>query len=474
MENLFKSVIILLLALAIQNCEFEQLHINETTGLPGPDFSFPTDMKECAKSCGVTFTNTSTNATSYLWDFGDGSTSMNPDPTHVYEMPGTYTVTLEATNENGNEMTSKQIEITRAASFSKTFGGTNYDLGEHVLQLTDGSFAVLGSMESNDFPGLPLSIDFQVFFIRTDQNGDIINQRAFGTNSNGAFANGVSESRFGDIIVVGQDKESWRFAFDPTNESEGWDHDEASSFRGDDVLILPNDLLILVGGDASALELKRALLPTGKVDFSQPFESYKRSLVSATIANDGNILVVTHDNSSGSIDTDPILIKFDLNFNELWMKNSFGGASTDRIFAIETDDAGNIYMVGESNSFTNGGRDIYVIKADSEGNFITQNHFGFSGDDEGKGVVITEDNEIVIAGTAENPSNGSKDIYLLNLDADLEENWSKFIGGSFTDRANDITLTQDCGFLITGESGTSSGSPNVWLIKTDFQGNFIE
>ncbi len=44
----------------------------------------------------VTFTNTSTNATSYEWSFGDGTTSILANPTHAYIVAGTYTVTLRA------------------------------------------------------------------------------------------------------------------------------------------------------------------------------------------------------------------------------------------------------------------------------------------------------------------------------------------------------------------------------------------
>ena len=46
----------------------------------------------------VTFTNTSTNATSYQWDFGDASNGTSQNPTHAYGSIGNYTVTLIASN----------------------------------------------------------------------------------------------------------------------------------------------------------------------------------------------------------------------------------------------------------------------------------------------------------------------------------------------------------------------------------------
>ncbi len=43
----------------------------------------------------VYFTNTSSNADAYYWDFGDGTFSTIPNPSHIYEQPGRYLITLE-------------------------------------------------------------------------------------------------------------------------------------------------------------------------------------------------------------------------------------------------------------------------------------------------------------------------------------------------------------------------------------------
>lgn len=55
----------------------------------------------------VTFTDESTGATSRLWDFGDGSTSIQQNPTHTYAAPSVYTVSLTATNQYGSDTETK-------------------------------------------------------------------------------------------------------------------------------------------------------------------------------------------------------------------------------------------------------------------------------------------------------------------------------------------------------------------------------
>lgn len=60
----------------------------------------------------VTFTNTSTNATSYLWDFGNNATSVEASPTIKYTAGGVYTVKLTATGAGGSNSTTKTVNIT--------------------------------------------------------------------------------------------------------------------------------------------------------------------------------------------------------------------------------------------------------------------------------------------------------------------------------------------------------------------------
>ncbi len=63
----------------------------------------------------ISCTNTTTDATSYLWDFGDGATSSAKDPTHTYTSDGIFAIRLTATNANGTSTIAKDFYYTTTA-----------------------------------------------------------------------------------------------------------------------------------------------------------------------------------------------------------------------------------------------------------------------------------------------------------------------------------------------------------------------
>ncbi|MBK7214008.1 MAG: PKD domain-containing protein [Bacteroidales bacterium] len=86
-------------------CTDSQTHVVNTTPVPGVDFTYTAgcsnDTTLFVSSTLVNVANTDT----WLWDFGDGSTSAEIDPVHVYPATGTYTVTLTITDNNGCQNT---------------------------------------------------------------------------------------------------------------------------------------------------------------------------------------------------------------------------------------------------------------------------------------------------------------------------------------------------------------------------------
>lgn len=106
--------------IALSDSQYEG---NEFTGyanvtldqLPVPGFGYTANLLE------VSFTNTSTDADSYSWDFGDGSSSLEANPVHRYEEAGEYTLSLTAKNSCGDITMLDTIQIQAVALGSLDF-----------------------------------------------------------------------------------------------------------------------------------------------------------------------------------------------------------------------------------------------------------------------------------------------------------------------------------------------------------------
>ncbi len=71
----------------------------------------------------VDFTNTSQNFTSINWDFGDGSNSQSPSPSHFYAVPGTYISKLTVVGPGGCSSVKEQTIVVRGPQGTFTYGG---------------------------------------------------------------------------------------------------------------------------------------------------------------------------------------------------------------------------------------------------------------------------------------------------------------------------------------------------------------
>ena len=87
--------------------------VGSTPTPSGPTASFTATPTTGVAPLTVNFSDTSTGGpTSWRWDFGDGQGSTAQNPSHVYSSPGTFTVTLTASNADGSSTASRQISVT--------------------------------------------------------------------------------------------------------------------------------------------------------------------------------------------------------------------------------------------------------------------------------------------------------------------------------------------------------------------------
>jgi len=77
--------------------------------LPTANFSFTGDNSPTP--CEINFTNSSINANSYTWIFGDGLSSQEENPKHTYNTVGTFSVKLTAEGKGGTHSISKSLTV---------------------------------------------------------------------------------------------------------------------------------------------------------------------------------------------------------------------------------------------------------------------------------------------------------------------------------------------------------------------------
>lgn len=105
----FASVgLIILATLFIFACDED----DDTAPMPTASFSYEVDAENVSL---VKFINDSENGESYAWDFGDGSSSTEESPSHVFPAAGgTFDVSLKVTNSAGSVTESMEVTVAEA------------------------------------------------------------------------------------------------------------------------------------------------------------------------------------------------------------------------------------------------------------------------------------------------------------------------------------------------------------------------
>ena len=208
-----------------------------------------------------------------------------------------------------------------------------------------------------------------------------------------------------------------------------------------------------------------------------------------TYSTDGDI---TDHHGTAAYD-DVWIFKLDANFDLVWAK-SYGGASYDRLFFVEETADGN-FMVGATTKSINGDvsesfgdYDYWVFKIDADGNLLWEKSFGGSLYDYLLHLRVTADGGCIVIGETEStdghvighdPTHDT-DGWVLKLNGIGEIEWQKCFGGTGKDQLRDVTITNDGGYLFTGQTFSNDfdvagnhGGGDIWIIKMDNVGNIL-
>ncbi len=180
--------------------------------------------------------------------------------------------------------------------------------------------------------------------------------------------------------------------------------------------------------------------------------------------SDNGYVVIGSTSSNSWGNTDAYLLKLDSNCNYLW-SYALGGANNDWGYAIEeTKDKGFIVAI-TSNSYGNGGYDGVLMKRDSLGKHEWTKVYGGNDWDFIYDVTETYDSGYVFCGETYNNSNGFSDVWIVKTNILGDTIWSQTIGGEFKDKANSIIETSDSNIVVAGIKTTNTDSTQIYVLK---------
>jgi hypothetical protein len=185
-----------------------------------------------------------------------------------------------------------------------------------------------------------------------------------------------------------------------------------------------------------------------------------------------------YSNISIQIENKPVIKANLVNTLGVTFMKTFGGTNMDTGSCVRQTTDGGYIIAGYTNysyySYPNVGGDVWLIKTDSDGNEIWNKTFGGQNIDWSNCVQQTTDGGYIITGYTEiysGPEIG--DVWLIKTDSDGNEIWNKTYGGTdYCEVSYSVQQTTDGGYIITGITGPLSDG-DVWLIKTDSDGNEI-
>ena len=362
-------------------------------------------------------------------------------------------------------------------NWTQTFGGIGNDYAKCVQQTSDGGYIIVGN--TNSF-GSGLN---DVYLIKTDLNGQEEWNRTFGGIGND-FGYSVQQTIDGGYIITGYTTsfgsgssdvyliktdgngvEEWNNTFGGTAVDRGYSVEQNS----DGGYIITGYTTSFGTGSSDIYLIKTDMngSPQWNKNFGGGADIERGYSVQQTI--DGGYVVA---GNVKTVDWDIYLLKTDSNGIEEW-NHTFGSSGYDEARSIDITIDGGFIIAGTTTS-TIGDNDVYLLKTDSNGIEEWNQSFGGTSNDLGYSVNQTSDGGYIIAGYTNSFGNGGNDIYLIKTNLITTLNVTEYSCGSYTDPNGQIYFsTGNYSVSILNSFGFDSVIMNIDLTIIPLPNNSI-
>ncbi len=365
-------------------------------------------------------------------------------------------------------------------------GGSQNDYGFSICHAPEGGYAIAGSTRSFGSG----SSDF--YFLVLDTGGQISVDKTYGWQHHDHFRSiiptGTGYCLLGDAWDYGPGRlDIYMLKTDKSGCSqEGFFYGTMKRDNGFDILQTDDEGFLILGhsrlenpkGDIYLLKIDK----NGNEQWHRSFwdeggNDYAFQIVKSS-QNDGYVFVGSKFGFFDDIhadfqthDADILLIKVDEQGNLVW-KKTYGKSEHDFGYGVCNAPDGGYFVIGSSQSYGNGSFDMILIKTDDQGNQEWIKSFGGTGYEYGKSVAVSNNNNLYLAGTTESfGTEGSADVFVVKTDLEGNEIWHVSVGGSGNDFGEDImTLPQGGCALVGSTHSFTAQASDIYFLKLTKEG----
>jgi len=355
--------------------------------------------------------------------------------------------------------------------WTKTYGGIQDDAGYSIQECADGGFIIAGTTYSFSMGGS------DVYLIRIDVDGDTLWTKTYG-GTGGDYAKSVEVCPDGGFIIAGSTNSFgaggsdvyiirtnslgdtlWTKTCGGANDDAGFSVQRCLSGG----FIIAGYTYSFGAGHWDVYLIRTDSLGDtlwtktyGGIDYDVGF--------SVEECSDSGFIITGMTYSFGAGDADIYLIRTDSWGNTIWTK-TYGGTKYDAGYSVQECASGSFIITGRTLSFGIYWAHPYLLKTDAGGNLLWIKTYAGGGGDAGCSVKEASSGGFMIVGWAYSTVNASE-VYLARTDANGDTLWTKYFGGGNYDAGYSLNRCASGGFIIAGETKSfGAGGSDVYIIR---------
>ena len=299
--------------------------------------------------------------------------------------------------------------------------------GSSIQNTLDGGYIVCGTISK-------ILVSEAMVLVKTDADGDVLWSREY-YDSGGYQPHSVEAVSTGGYIVTGI---RWKGPFEVMNDPNHQD---------------PDAFLVRVDDQGEVL---------WNYTYGGLYDDRGFSVIKTD--DSGFLLAGSTRPDDSSLDLG-YLVKTDSRGMVEWSQ-TYGDEEGQRFNSVCIVDGGGYAAAGFTLGFGSQGSDYYLVRVDDMGELVWSRHYGGSGDDEAFDLVSVDGGFVLVGGSSV-AMGSDRDVGVIRTDSEGEVLWEAAYGGGDHDIGYSITLAEDGGYVVSGETRSYGSSYQIHLIKLE-------